>query len=249
VKEIAHFSGKSASGLRRPDNQDRILTKKLAGGEILLAVADGMGGAAGGGLAAEIAVQFLDNGLRWDSLQSAILADALRAAGKKIASVSQANASLDGMGTTLTVVVVENGKACWAHVGDSRLYHFSAGGLTQVSRDHRFLQDLLDCGDVTLEELPHHPLRNVLDQCLGCSAMHPDSGSFRVTAGDLLLLTSDGVHDHVLRERMIELLRSPLSLEEIADTLIAEAKQAGSTDDLSAVLGRVTGRTRPTENS
>jgi len=249
VKETAHFSGKSAAGLRRPDNQDRILIRKLAGGGALLAVADGMGGAAAGGLAAEIAVQFLDNGLNGQSLQADILAEALRAAGQEIASVSRADASLDGMGTTLTVVAVDAGKACWAHVGDSRLHHFGAGVLTQVSRDHRFLQDLLDCGDVTPEELPRHPLRNVLDQCLGCPVMRPDSGSFAVNSGDLLLLTSDGVHDHVPRERMIELLRSPLSPEDMANALIAEARQEGSTDDLSAVVCRISERTRPPEAS
>ena len=249
MKETAQFSAKSAAGLRRPDNQDRTLTRRLGGGGALLALADGMGGAAAGGLAAEIAVHFLESGLNGEALQAGMLAEALRAAGQEIASISQADASLEGMGTTLTVVAVENGKACWAHVGDSRLHHFGAGGLTQVSRDHRFLQDLIDCGDVTAEELPRHPLRNVLDQCLGCPVMHPDSGTFAVSPGDLLLLTSDGVHDHVLPKRMIELLSSPLSLEEMADAFIAEARQAGSTDDLSAVLCRVVGRTKLTEDS
>lgn len=233
--------------MRRPDNQDRILTRTLAGGGTLLALADGMGGAAAGGLAAQIAVNSLERGLNGGALQAGMLAEALRAAGQEIVSVSRTDASLDGMGTTLTVVAVENGKACWAHAGDSRLYHFGADGLTQISRDHRFLQDLIDCGDVTPEELPRHPLRNVLDQCLGCPAMRPDSGVFAVNPGDLLLLTSDGVHDHVLTKRMIELLSSPSSLEEMADALITEARQAGSTDDLSAVLYRVIEWTSPPE--
>ncbi len=205
----------------------------------MLALADGMGGAAAGGLAAEIAVQFLESGLNGNALQAGMLAEALKAAGQEIASVSEADASLEGMGTTLTVVAVEKGKACWAHVGDSRLHHFGAGGLTQVSRDHRFLQDLIDCGDVTAEELPRHPLRNVLDQCLGCPVIHPESGAFEVSAGDVLLLTSDGVHDHVPPERMTELLRSSLGLEEIANALVTEARQAGSTDDASVVLCRI----------
>ena len=239
MKETAYLFGKSAVGLRHPDNQDRILTRKLAGGGALLALADGMGGAAAGGLAAEVAVQFLENALNGKAPQAGILAEVLKAAGQEIASLSQADESLAGMGTTLTVVAVENGKACWAHVGDSRLQHFNSGALKQISRDHRFLQDLLDCGDVTPEELPHHPLRNVLDQCLGCPVMHPDSGSFAVAPGDLLLLTSDGVHDHVPRERMIRLLQLPVSLEEMASSLIVEARDAGSTDDVSAVLYRV----------
>lgn len=241
MKETALFSAKSATGLRRPDNQDRILIRPLAGGGTLLALADGMGGAAAGGLAAEIAVNSLESGLNGGAHHAGMLAEALRAAGQEIVSVSRADASLDGMGTTLTVVAVENGRACWAHVGDSRLHHFGTGVLTQVTRDHRFLQDLLDNGDVTPAELPLHPLRNVLDQCLGCPVLHPDSGTFPVSPGDLLLLTSDGVHDHVRRERMLELLGSAMSLEEMADALIAEARQAGSTDDLSAVLYRVTG--------
>jgi PPM family protein phosphatase len=243
VNTFVDFAAKSAVGLRHPDNQDRILTRVLTGEGVLLAVADGMGGAVAGGLASEVAIRFLEQALNGVSLDPEVLAEALQRAGEEIASLSFAREDLEGMGTTLTVVAIEDGKACWAHVGDSRLYHFGAGGLRQVSRDHRFLQDLIDCGDVTPEELPLHPLRNVLDQCLGCPALHPDSGMFHVGAGDLLLLTSDGVHDHVLGKRMIELLRSHQSLEEIADALIAEAKQAGSTDDVSAVLGRVMGRT------
>ena len=247
MKETAYFFAKSAVGLRHPDNQDRVWTRELADGGVLLALADGMGGAAAGGLAAEVAIQFLENALNGEALQASILVEALKAAGQEIVSLSHADESLAGMGTTLTVVAVGYGKACWAHVGDSRLQHLSAGGLTQISRDHRFLQDLLDCGEVTPEELPHHPLRNVLDQCLGCPVMHPDSGSFAVAPGDLLLLTSDGVHDHVPPERMIRLLSSPSSLEEMADALIAEARQAGSTDDLSAVLYRIIEWTGPPE--
>lgn len=225
--------------MRRPDNQDRTLTTRLAGGGALLAVADGMGGAAAGGLAAEIAVRYLENAVSGQGVRADILAETLTCASREIASFSQADASLDGMGTTLTVVAVHDGTASWAHVGDSRLYHLGAGGLRQISRDHRFLQDLIDCGDVTLAELPGHPLRNVLDQCLGCPGVRPDRGSFAVSPRDLLLLTSDGVHDHVTPDRMAELLLSAMCLEDMAGALIAEARRAGSTDDLSAVLCRV----------
>jgi len=225
--------------MRRPDNQDRTLTRKLAGGGALLAVADGMGGAAAGGLAAEIAVRYLENALNGDTPQAGILSQALTEASREITSFAKADATLDGMGTTLTVVAVHDGTASWAHVGDSRLYHLGVGGLRQISRDHRFLQDLIDCGDVTLAELPGHPLRNVLDQCLGCPGVRPDSGSFAVGPHELLLLTSDGVHDHVLPDRMAELLLSAMSLEDMAQALITEARQRGSTDDLSAVLCRV----------
>lgn len=75
--------------------------------------------------------------------------------------------SLMGLGTTLTAAVVRGAQAFWAHAGDSRLYHAGRDDLVQVSRDHRFVQELIDSGELTRQEASRHPLRNYLDQCLG----------------------------------------------------------------------------------
>lgn len=205
----------------------------------MLVVADGMGGNSGGGLAAETAIDVLDSRIGNERVDAQALAGLVLQAGEAVTAQAASNADLEGMGTTLLVVVVRDGQVFWAHAGDSRLYRLGGGALTQVTRDHRFLQDLLDSGDVTLAELPRHPLRSVLDQCVGCPGLEPDCGGFPVSDGDLLVLTTDGVHDHVDQGRMLRILNSEHDLAEMAQRLISEAVEGGSTDDLSVVLCRI----------
>lgn len=228
----------SICGRRHPENQDRFLSQSV-GKPMVLAVADGMGGMAGGGLASQTAIDLLDQWIGGAPADAAGLVELIRAAGERVAGLAQSDPSLEGMGTTMTVVVVGDGTASWAHAGDTRLYHFGQGVLTQITRDHRFLQDLLDSGDVLPAELPRHPLRNLLDQCVGCPGLEPDCGCFSVSDGDLLLLTSDGLHDHVDVATMRRLLEADNDLGEAAKRLAAQAVQGGSTDDVTAVLCRI----------
>lgn len=227
----------SAIGKARLENQDRILITSLDT-SVLLTVADGMGGMAGGALASETAVRFLESRIDGAVADAEGFARILRDAGIKIQAISQ-DSALEGMGTTLTGVALGAVHAVWAHSGDSRLYLLRRGGLTQISRDHRFLQDLIDSGDMSPEELARHPLRNVLDQCVGCPGFAPDYGSFDLEEGDLVILTTDGIHDHVSGEKMLFLFQNDLDLPGIANALVAEALSAGSRDDLSVVLCRV----------
>ncbi len=233
------FHGKSVMGRERGENQDRLVAATLPDAA-LLAVADGMGGPEGGGLASEEAVLFLTSRIEGMINDPRALGQLLRDAGDDISAMAS-KTNLPGMGTTLTVAVLAHRRAVWAHAGDSRLYLLRAGKLDQISTDHRFIQDLIDSGDVPLEEVKRHPLRNVLDQCLGCPGLAPDCGAFALRFGDLVILTSDGVHDHVDSETLRDLLRADSDLSEIADSLIASALSAGSCDDLSVVLCRVAG--------
>jgi len=228
--------GISAIGKERLENQDRSLVIRLDDG-VLLTVADGMGGTAGGALAAATAVRLVESGI--DGVDDAEgFVRLLRVAGDTIEAISK-KSGLEGMGTTLTGVVLGDAHAVWVHSGDSRLYLSRGGGLTQISRDHRFLQDLLDSGDMSPQEFARHPLRSILDQCVGCPGLDPDSGTFDLEEGDLIILTTDGIHDHVRAEKMLFLFQSDRDLPGIAHTLIAEALKAGSKDDLSVVLCRV----------
>lgn len=204
----------------------------------MLAIADGMGGAAAGGYAAETAMSFLKKNLNGEGLEPEAMAEVLKKAGVQVFALAAKDHKLYGMGTTLTVVCIDQDAAKWAHVGDSRLYLLRRGRLTQISRDHRFLQDLIDAGDITAAEALNHPLRNYLDQCVGSPDVQPDCGSFTLENGDILILTTDGVHDHISRPRFVSLLDSGESLSEIADHLTKEALSAGSLDDRSIVLGR-----------
>jgi PPM family protein phosphatase len=231
--------GKSHIGKTHSENQDRFLANTLKEGKAMLAIADGMGGAAAGGLAAETVMRFLETHTNGACLDPETLALIVEKAGEQIISLSAMDSDLQGMGTTLTAVYIDQDVANWAHVGDSRLYMLRGGMLTQISRDHRFLQDLVDAGDMTPAETLVHPLRNYLDQCVGSPDVQPDFGSFPLEKGDVLLLTTDGVHDHVAPPRLLSLLNSGQGLSEIADIMITDAINAGSMDDMSIVLGRV----------
>lgn len=230
--------GASVKGPRHADNQDRYLAMAMGQGAVL-AVADGMGGMAGGALAAQTAIDVVRARVDAAVVTPEALSGIIMEAGERIAARADADPALEGMGTTLVVAVAAGGRAVWAHAGDSRLYHLGRGVLTQVTRDHRFLQDLIDSGDVEPAELPRHPLRNVLDQCVGCPGLQPDCGVLPVRDGDLLVLTTDGLHDHVGPQMLREVLASSPDLGRACGELMAAAQRAGSTDDVSLVIFRV----------
>lgn len=239
MSESYEFGCCSAMGVGRSENQDRLVARSLGGGRVLLALADGMGGLAGGGRASETALRFVEDHLLSWKEGAPDLARLLIDTGEEVSSLAVLEPHLEGLGTTLTVAVLFGTDVFWAHVGDSRLYLMREGSLAQISRDHRFLQDLLDSGDVTSEELPFHPLRNVLDQCVGCPSLLPDHGQLSVKADDILMLSSDGLHDHVELEAIRDVLMSVQDLDKACETLISAARRAGSTDDASLVLHRV----------
>lgn len=231
--------GDSRIGRGRAENQDRLLARVMHGQSFVLAIADGMGGVNAGGLAADTAIRMLETRIDNADVGPERLARIICQAGEEIIALAGTDEHLDGMGCTLTAVQVHDHRASWAHVGDTRLYHLSRDELVQISRDHRFLQDLIDAGDVTAQEALTHPLRNYLDQCVGAPDLRPDCGVFALAPGDLLMLTSDGLHDHIPPELMRRLLESTRGLHEIAVAMIAKAMDSGSTDDASMVLGRV----------
>jgi len=231
--------GMSHIGNHRRENQDRFLVREINQDHILLAIADGMGGEAAGGLASDIAICNME---RIDSQMPARPEDLsvlLQDAGERIIVITSQNEDLVGMGTTLTTVLTMKSMAIWAHVGDSRLYHLSNGNLRQITKDHNFVWELIESGEITWEEALKHPLRHVLDQCLGSPDMEPDFGSLKLEKGDMLILTTDGLHASISFELMHSVLNSSLDLEEMAEILINKALDNGSRDNLSIVLARV----------
>ncbi len=236
---VGSFYGKSHIGNHRRENQDRILTRKIDKHKFILAVADGMGGEAGGGLAAATAIKLLDNVQNCHYSRPEDLGAFFIRAGEKIISISRENEELAGMGTTLTAVLVSNNQAVWAHVGDTRLYHLENGCLHQITRDHSFIWELLESGEISQAEALTHPLRNMLDQSLGTPDLKPDCGFLNLQKEDLLVLTSDGLHASLNLEQMERVLMSAIKLPDMADTLIKMAMDFGSRDNLSIVLARI----------
>lgn len=156
-------------------------------------------------------------------------------ANDKIRQRAKETPDLEGMGSTATVVVVGKHTAYWSHVGDSRLYHFHPGTLTQISTDHTFLQDLVADGTLSQEEAGRHPLRNVLDQCVGCGSLKAESGQFKIMAGDRLLLCSDGLIKHV-SDDSIKTILDQGNARQAVEELLDQALNAGGTDNVTIVV-------------
>lgn len=229
--------GLTDRGLKRSRNEDRFLVQEMADGSQLLVVADGMGGEARGDLAAQAVVEVLAGRADFPEPANDALAAALLAAHARILALASEDPGREGMGATATAVLFRECWVHWAHVGDSRLYHLSQGRLRQVTTDHRFLQDLLADGTMTPEQAEVHPLRNVLDQCVGCSECRPDSGRFRAEAGDWLLLCSDGLTLHLDDTEIAAALAAAQEPRTAAEALVQAALDRGGRDNVTVIIG------------
>ena len=226
----------SHTGHKRKTNQDRFLVRELEDGHsLLLAVADGMGGEAGGDIAAQMVIDFLDTIPIGPGEYEHDLTQILSKANEKIRQRAKETPDLEGMGTTATVVVVSQDIAYWSHVGDSRLYHFHTGSLTQITTDQTFVQDLVADGTLSQEEADRHPMRNVLDQCVGCGSLKVESGRFKVMAGDRLLLCSDGLIKHVSDDSIKTVLEQGTARQAV-EKLLDQALHAGGKDNVTIVI-------------
>lgn len=221
---------------RTADTEDRLE---------VVALADGMGGHAGGAVASALAVSAAlasctAAGAPADLRQR--LLQALRAAHHAVRAAAQQDDALAGMGTTLVLLVPGNGFGSHvAWVGDSRLYRWRAGDVQQITRDDTVVMDLLDYGLLLPEQAASHPERSVLSQALGTHRSPPRLhllGPLDDEPGDRYLLCSDGVHDVLPKPLLAQLLALPTA-QAIADALLAQALLEGSDDNLSAAVIRL----------
>jgi len=221
-------------GLVRRENQDRFLVKEFPGA-VLVALADGMGGHAGGEIAAQTAVDALEGFDPESSECLDALMEKIRAADLAVKKVAMEDSSLKSMGTTLTAAFVRDLTAHWVHVGDSRLYLLRQGHFIQITDDHTLPGFLLKEGEISREEARVHPLRNALLSCIGCGKLEGEGGTLDLEAGDLLLLSSDGLHDGVPEEAIADILNSKHRIEEKLDALVDAALSAGGRDNITVV--------------
>lgn len=206
-------------------------------------VADGMGGEAAGEVASHLLVstvrEQLEDVYAYGSFSTQSLVDAVQAANQAILQCVSENPAYQGMGTTATILHIDEkeSQAYWAHVGDSRLYVLRAGEeqLTQVTRDHSYVEQLVEQGTITEDEAKHHPKRNLLVRAVGVvPELEVDCGSFRLQAGDVMLLATDGLTKHVEDDVIAEVLRR--NLQNPARELIDLALSAGGTDNITTIV-------------
>jgi serine/threonine protein phosphatase PrpC len=226
-------------GKARIKNEDRYLIKEMDDGSLLLAVADGMGGHTAGDVAADIIIDKMASIKQpWSNEHHQLVPPVLEA-DCAILKQAKEGPEFEGMGTTITGAMLTKRLVFWVHVGDSRLFHLQDQRLIQITRDQNMAQFLVDEGDISTNEAWTHPMRKLLEQCVGHGGCEPDTGRFDVAKGDLLILTTDGLHGQLTNERMRGLLKRGLNIEAKAKLLVQASIEAGAKDDMTIVLAEI----------
>ncbi|MDW5330043.1 PP2C family protein-serine/threonine phosphatase [Plantactinospora sp. KLBMP9567] len=227
----------SDPGLVRPNNEDVAFA-----GSRLIAVADGMGGAPAGEVASEIAISSLAPVERSapDAEPVTALRDAIGAANAQIRAVTDADQATEGMGTTVTAILLAGRRLAVAHIGDSRGYLLRAGRLSQITRDDTFVQSLVDQGGLTPEEARRHPQRSLVTRVVQGGHLEPATVALIAQPDDRLLLCSDGLSDVVDDDTIAATLAGFPDREECARQLVKLAHQAGAPDNVTLVVADVT---------
>lgn len=234
--------GDTDTGVRRAVNQDGFCAETTSSGMILL-VCDGMGGPRGGGEASRIAITEWMRQLRranLGALQEVQVRRVLECAGAGANSAVFEEAKLqglEGMGTTLTGIVVVGETGHLIHAGDSRAYLLREGLLSRLSTDHTVVQELVNSGRMTREQAERHPKRHYITRAVGVEAeLRYDIMSFDLERGDVLLVSSDGLHNEVSEEEIAALLPACVETKD-ARPLIDRANRNGGSDNITVVIG------------
>lgn len=224
------FAAQSVAGQVRAHNEDAVLCCPELG---LWAVADGMGGHQSGEVASALALQVLREVIG----NGGELVAAAQAANTAIIEAGEA-AGGRRMGTTLVALHFTGAEFELAWIGDSRAYRVSAAGIEQLSRDHSWVQLMVDAGEMSEAEARQHPRRNIVIQCLGQTEQELEVGVLRGTlaTGELLLLCSDGLSGELSDEQIQQLCAEAETLDELVEQLIGLANQLGGKDNISCVV-------------
>ena len=233
------YAALSDVGLVRSNNQD----SAYAGPHLLL-VADGMGGHAGGDIASSLAVASLaplDGEAFGSSEILERLGEAIETARLELVRRAREDSELSGMGTTVTALLRSGNKLAMAHMGDSRGYLLRGGQLSQVTKDHTFVQHLVDTGKITAEEAEHHPQRSVVMRVLGDFDLDlsPDLSVREAHPGDRWLLCSDGLSGMVSLETIERTMVENTDVTACAERLVQLALRAGGSDNITCIVADV----------
>ncbi|CAM5513524.1 protein phosphatase [Streptomyces sp. KS_5] len=231
------FAAGSHKGMIREGNEDSGYA-----GPRLLAIADGMGGAAAGEVASSEAISTivaLDDDVPGSDILTS-LGTAVQRANDQLRSMVEEDPQLEGMGTTLTALLWTGQRLGLVHVGDSRAYLLRDGVLTQITQDHTWVQRLVDEGRITEEEATTHPQRSLLMRALGSGDhVEPDLSIREVRAGDRYLICSDGLSGVVSHQTLEDTLASYQGPQETVQELIQLALRGGGPDNITVIVADV----------
>ncbi|MEN8238124.1 MAG: PP2C family serine/threonine-protein phosphatase [Actinomycetota bacterium] len=224
------------AGKVRDQNEDSLFpsTSGASEGPAVLMVADGMGGAVAGEVASRLAVEAASRDLDDHAIEPTAR---VASANEAVIEATLADPSLAGMGTTMTLVRLNpDGTSDFAHVGDSRAYILTEGGLRMLTTDHTLINELIELGKITPKEAESHPHRHMLTRVLGIGPIAIDAFSIELQPGDRILLCSDGLTTMVADFTIEQILDAGEGVEPTSWALIEQANTAGGVDNTTVVL-------------
>ena len=234
---------KTDIGRVREQNQDYYYIPETIEEPQIYILADGMGGYKGGEVASKLATEsvkkYIQNNFedtpknKEDILK--LIENAVEYANMVVYEKSKEIPELEGMGTTLEVCVIYNNKAYIGHVGDSRIYRIRKDIIRKLTKDHSYVQQLIEDKKITREEAKSHPKKNMLTKALGCTPyVEPDIRARNFEKGDIFIMCSDGLTNMVEEKRICELVKEDISTA--ANKLVNEANQAGGYDNITIII-------------
>ena len=230
ITQIGHGTD---TGKKRRRNEDEYVVAPP-----LFAIADGMGGAQAGELASSLAAGAVRDDESVSGSGERRVAELIQEANRRVYQRSSQDASASGMGTTMTVALVEDGAVVFGHVGDSRAYLFRGDRLEQLTDDHSLVAELVRRGELSPQAAEVHPQRSVITRALGTDPdVDVDTFSIPTQAGDLFMLCSDGLTSMVEDEAILEAAEKHRDeLQAAVKALIRAANKGGGEDNITVVL-------------
>lgn len=239
--ELMRYTWASAThvGRVRAGNEDSVRPTIDGSREepVVIAVADGMGGAVAGEVASRIAI---DAAMEAEPSAHLSPGDRVRRGNEAVVEAVEEDYTLSGMGTTLTLgLFLPEGIVRVAHIGDSRMYLFRDGQLQQLTRDHTLVADLVALGRITAEEAETHPRRNLVTRVIGTEDVEVDEFTVDLVAGDKIVICSDGLNSMLRDLEIAAKLEAASSPSEAAWSLVEAANAAGGTDNTTVAVVEV----------
>ncbi|MEE1086606.1 MAG: Stp1/IreP family PP2C-type Ser/Thr phosphatase [Schaedlerella sp.] len=227
-------------GMVRQVNQDYVYISEKPLGNLpnLFVVADGMGGHQAGDYASKCTVEVLQKELKVSKERDIerALVSAIKKANREIIREAAADPHLKGMGTTVVAATIVNQMLYFANVGDSRLYLINQG-ITQLSKDHSLVEEMVRLGGIKPEEAKNHPDKNIITRAIGAKEnVEVDFYEHRLKRGDVILMCTDGLSNMVEDEELFHIVQGARDIVEAGVTLVEAAKENGGTDNIGIVL-------------
>ena len=242
---MAQIGFKSNKGVVRKNNEDACFV--IPGSNVYI-VADGVGGNNSGEVASRTAVENIagfvnDNDIRSNTTPDEIfgfMTEAIACANTAIYTMGADQSRYKGMATTVVMAYLYHGDGYIVNLGDSRAYVFRDNEIRRITKDHTYVNELIDKGVITEDEAEVHKQKNVITRALGAEPdAEPDFYKVPLNSGDILLLCTDGLYGEVGEEKILETLRAEMNMNDTCSELVDRAIESGGRDNITVICVRI----------